>query len=78
MEHTNSIQLNVHFNFQQLVDAIKHLSPKEKLQINEAIWEENMDIPLEHQTLVLGRVKHAKQNPGRLLDWDEASQKLKA
>jgi len=30
----NSIQLNI--NFQQLVDAIKKLSPKEKLQINEA------------------------------------------
>jgi hypothetical protein len=78
MEQTNSIQLNVNFNFQQLVDAIKHLSPKEKLQIKEALWEENMDIPLEHQTIVLDRVKSAKQNPARLLDWDEASQKLKA
>ena len=43
----NSIRLNVNLNFQQLLDSIKQLSPKEKLQLNEALWEENMDIPLE-------------------------------
>ena len=73
----NSIHLNVNLNFQQLVDTIKQLSPKEKLQINEALWEENMDIPVEHQTLVLDRVKTARKDPKRLLDWDEASKKLK-
>jgi len=74
----NSIRLNVNLNFQQLLDSIKQLSPKEKLQLNEALWEENMDIPLEHQTLVLDRVKKARENPKRLLNWDEASKKLKA
>jgi hypothetical protein len=29
-------------------------------------------IPQAHQTYVLDRVKSARQNPGRLLDWDEA------
>jgi len=36
-----------------------------------------MEIPIEQQNLVLNRVKSAKQNPARLIDWDEASQKLK-
>ena len=74
MEHT----INVNLNFQQLLDAIRQLSPTEKSQVNEALWEENMEIPLEHQNLVLGRVKSARQNPKRLLNWDEASKKLKA
>jgi len=73
----SSIHLNVNLNFEQLVDTIKQLSPKEKLQINEALWEENMDIPIEHQTLVLDRVKRARNDPGRLLDWDKAAKKLK-
>ncbi len=73
----DNIQLSVNFNFQQLVEAIKHLSPKEKLQINETLWEENMDVPSAHQTLVLDRISKAKQNPSRLLDWKTASKKLK-
>jgi len=72
MERTNSIQLNVNFNFQQLLDAIRHLSPEEKQQINEVLWDEQMGIPTEHQTLVMDRVKKSKQAPGRLLDWDAA------
>ena len=72
-----NIQLNINFSFPQLVDIIKKMSPKEKLQINEAIWEDNMDIPKEHQALVLGRIKSARQNPERLLNWDTASEKLK-
>ena len=73
----NSIDLKVNFNFQQLVDVIKQLSPKEKLEINEALWEENMDVPQEHQTLVNERIEKAKQNPERLLSWKDASEMLK-
>jgi hypothetical protein len=58
------------------VDVIKHLSPNEKLQINEALWEGNMDIPKEHQDLVIARIESAKQNPARLLSWKDASEKL--
>ncbi len=71
------IQLNVSFSFPQLVEAIKKLSPNEKLQINEAIWEENMDIPVEHQTIVLERVKKARKDNTRLVNWDSASGKLR-
>jgi hypothetical protein len=36
-----------------------------------------MDIPQAHQKLVMNRIKNARQNPDRMLDWDEASKKLK-
>jgi hypothetical protein len=73
----SSIQLNVNLNYTQLIDAIKQLSPKEKLEINDALWDSDMDIPAEHQELVLGRINNARKTPGRLLDWDEASKTLR-
>jgi hypothetical protein len=72
-----SLHLNLNLSFQQLVDVVKQLSPDEKLKLNEAIWSENMDIPMEHQKLVLDRIQRAHQNPDRMLDWDKASKKLK-
>lgn len=64
-------------SFQQLVETIKQLSPKEKLQINDALWDGDIDIPKEHQDLVLSRIEKARQDPGRLKNWDEASKKLR-
>jgi hypothetical protein len=72
-----SLHLNINLSFQQLVDVVKQLSPDEKLKLNEVIWSEKMDIPEEHQKLVLDRIQKAKQNPDRMLDWDVASKKLK-
>lgn len=69
--------LSINLGIQQLVDVIKQLSPDEKLILNEALWSEGMDIPKEHQELVMGRIKDARQNQDRMLDWDEASKKLK-
>ncbi|HCN82141.1 MAG TPA: hypothetical protein DIT07_00760 [Sphingobacteriaceae bacterium] len=73
----NSINVNIDLSFKQLVEAIKQLSPKEKLQLNDFLWNESMEIPAEHQALVLGRIEKAKQNPNRLMDWDEAAKSLK-
>jgi hypothetical protein len=36
------------------------------------------DIPEEHQRLVIQRFEQVRQNPDRLLDWDEAKKTLKA
>ncbi|MBT1704829.1 addiction module protein [Chryseosolibacter indicus] len=72
-----SLHLNINLSLQQLIDVVKQLSPDEKLKLNEAIWSENMDIPQEHQKLVLDRVQKSKQNPDSMLDWDKASKKLK-
>lgn len=73
-----TLNVNINLNFEQLVAAVKQLSPKEKQQLNDILWDENMEIPIEHQRLVLDRIAKAKQNPKRLLDWDEAVKTLKS
>lgn len=40
--------------------------------------KESLDIPEAHQKLVLDRFDKARENPERLLDWDEAKKTLKA
>lgn len=74
----SSLNLNVNLSFQQLVEVVKQLSPGEKLKLSDIIWDEKMEIPLEHQKLVSDRIKKSKQNRKRMLDWDEASKKLKS
>lgn len=73
----DSLQLKVSLNFQQLLEVVKQLSPAEKIKLNDFIWNENIDIPLEHQELVLDRMRKSKANPARMIDWDEASKTLK-
>ena len=74
----NSINVNIDLSFKQLVDAVKQLSPKEKFLLNEVLWDESMEIPVEHQALVLERIQKAKKNPNRLVDWDAVSKSLKS
>ena len=73
----NTVQLNIDLNFQQLVDIVKKLSPSEKLKLSESLWAENMEIPIEHQEIVLGRIQKSKEKPERLLDWDFAVKTIK-
>lgn len=72
-----NLHVNINLSIQQLVDVVKQLSPDEKLILNEAIWSEGMEIPQEHQKLVMDRIKNARKNPEKMIDWDEASKKLK-
>ncbi|WP_262710824.1 hypothetical protein [Flavobacterium franklandianum] len=44
--------------------------------MNDAIWNEDMEITVEHRRIVLDRMANAKANPERLLDWDEVSKTL--
>ena len=71
-----SIKLKNDLNINQLIEAVKLLSPKDKLRLNDAIWNDDATIPVEHQKIVLDRMAKAKTNPGRLLDWDEVSKTL--
>jgi hypothetical protein len=71
-----TIKLHIDFTVNQLLEAVKQLSPLDKLKINDAIWSDAMEIPVEHQKLVLERVEKSKANPDRLLDWDEVLKKL--
>lgn len=72
----NTIQLNINLTFNQLVEAVKQLSPNEKLMLNNVIWDESMEIPLEQQALVLQRKQDSQENPDNMLDWKSASKTL--
>ena len=74
--NTQHIKLNVPLTFNQVIDIIKQLSPQEKAKLKEVL-EENEGIPEEHQKLVMERFEKVRQNPDRLLDWDEAKKTLK-
>lgn len=71
-----TIKLNIELSVNQLIVAVKQLSPKDRLKVNDAIWNEDMEIPVEHQRIVLERLEKSKENPERLLDWDEVSKIL--
>jgi hypothetical protein len=72
----DSIKLNIDLSVNQLIEAVKQLSSKDKLKINDAIWNEDINIPMEHQKIVLERMAKAKEKPERLLDWDKVSKML--
>lgn len=72
----DTIHLKVNLNFQQLLEIIKQLSPSEKLELNDFLWNDAMEIPVEHQKMVLDRIQKSKVNPNNMLDWDEASKTL--
>jgi hypothetical protein len=62
------------FSFSLLIT----LSPAEKLQLNDAIWDEASEILVEHQKIVLERKQKSKTDPSRMLDWEAALKKLKS
>ncbi|MFA6401702.1 MAG: hypothetical protein WCX31_08770 [Salinivirgaceae bacterium] len=54
-----------------LINAIKNM-------LDYALKKEqaNLEIPEAHQKLVLERFDKVRENPERLLDWDEAKKRL--
>jgi Putative addiction module component len=68
------IDLNLDFN--QVLDIVRQLSPVEKIQLNEFIWENDLEIPTEHKEIVLDRIEESRINPSVMLDWDEVSKTL--
>lgn len=72
----DTIYLKVNLNFQQLLEMIKQLSPSEKLELNDFLWNDAMEIPVEHQKMVLDRIQKSKVNPNNMLDWDDVSRTL--
>ena len=71
-----TIKPNMDLNVNQLIEVVQKLSPKDRLKLNDAIWNDDTTIPIEHQKIVLDRMAKAKANPKRLLDWDEVSEML--
>lgn len=68
----------INLSLRQLMEAVKQLSPSEKLELNEMIWSDDISIPLEHQAIVEERIKKSKSNSELLQDWEIASKNLKA
>jgi len=68
----------VELSLRQLMEAVRQLSPSEKLELNEMIWQEDIAIPMEHQNIVNERITKAQTQPELLLDWDIASKSLTA
>jgi hypothetical protein len=61
-----TIKPNIDLNVNQLIDAVKQISSKDRLKVNDAIWNDGMEIPFEHQRIVLYRMAKAKTNSERL------------
>lgn len=40
--------------------------------------DDSMDIPIEHQKLVLERIEKSNKDSSRMLDWDTVSKSLKS
>jgi hypothetical protein len=56
-----------------LINAIKNI-----LDYALKKEKERLEVPEAHQKLVMERFDKVRKNPERLLDWDEAKNKLKA
>jgi hypothetical protein len=78
---TQHIQLNVPLSFNQLIDIIRQLSPKEKQQLSSVLWdetrEEDIVIPEEHKKIVSQRLKRMEEHPETCLSWEDIERKIK-
>ncbi len=78
---TKHIQLNVPLSFKQLIDIVRQLSPKEKLQLSGVLWDETeekeIDIPEEHKQIVRRRLKRMEEQPESCLAWEDIEGKIK-
>jgi len=72
----SNFQIDLSLDFNQVLDIVRQLSPAEKMQLNEFIWEEDIEVPLEHQQIVIDRIEESRINPSLMLDWEEVSKTL--
>lgn len=73
----NTVSLSVDVSFSQIIDVVKKLSLHEKQLLSEVIWDDNIAIPTEQQTLVLERITKAKNEHNQMQDWDTIENSLK-
>jgi len=60
------------------LELVKNLGFKKVRRIPYEQVEKEYEIPQAHQKLVNERFKKVRKDPERLLDWDQAKEKLKA
>lgn len=68
--------INISLSFSQLEELVKQLSPKDKLKLSNLLWSDDISIPVEHQNIVLNRIKKSQKEPNRLIDWEVASKQI--
>ncbi len=78
---TQHFQVNVQLSLNQIIDIVRQLSPKEKLQLSGVIWDEtaetDIDIPVEHQEIVKQRLKWMEDHPENCLSWKDIESKIR-
>lgn len=78
---TQHIQLKVPLSFNQLIDIVRQLSPKEKQQLSSVLWdetrEEEIDIPDGHKEIVRQRLKRMEEHPESCLSLEDIERKIK-
>ncbi len=78
---TQHIQLKVPISFDQIIDIVQQLSPKEKQQLSTVLWdeirEEDIDIPEAHKKIVKQRLKQMEVQPESSLSWKDLERKIK-
>jgi hypothetical protein len=78
---TQHFQVNIQVSLNQIIDIVRQLSPKEKLQLVGVIWDEtsetDIDIPLEHHEIVKQRLKRMEDHPESCLSWKDIESKIR-
>lgn len=79
--NAQNIKLSIPLTFNQVVEIVKQLSPKDKLKLKEVLQETeeigDSEIPEEHKNIVRQRIRSSQKDPARILNWNEAKHKLK-
>lgn len=70
------ISVSLKLDFSQIVEIVKQMPEKERLELNKLLWEETYEIPDEHKKAIDDRLIQNKKDPSRMLNWDEVKQDL--
>jgi hypothetical protein len=78
--NTQHIQFKAPLSFQQIIDIVMSLSPAEKQQLRDALWNDrdidDMEIPEEHKQIVRERIVKYENSPDSYLSWNDIERKM--
>jgi Putative addiction module component. len=78
--NSQSVQLNVPLDFNQLISLVKQLSPREKLKLESLIWsetdEKDIEISTTHKQIVFERLQKMNANSAECKSWEDIERNL--